>query len=177
MSFQGFNRTVGGRKTEWIKLGALKAGAEKTAIEPPSGKNGSGDSECPPLRDEDVEQPAGGCDELSLSQMDKTHDLTLSDIQDDGSIKLREEGALSKENSFLALMDNSLPRLNSSILLSDKFELSMSQIEVDDVDEIDCDEGPLQYGDEDTALDEALDAELATAAGDGGVTDVPRDDR
>ena len=70
---KGFNRTVGGRKTEWIKLGALKAGAEKTASEPPSGKNGSGDRECPPLRDVDVEQPAGGCDELS--QMDKTHDL------------------------------------------------------------------------------------------------------
>ena len=103
-------------------------------------------------------------DEIVLSQNENSHDLTISDIQDDGSLQLREEGALTKERSHDDSIDNSLPRLNSSILLSDKIGLSISEIEEDEdnmLDEIVCDEGRLQYGIEDTALEESLDAELA----------------
>ena len=158
VSFQGFNRTVGGRKTEWIKLGSLKAGA--IPVGSGSGKEGaastslgtgSGGNECPPSL-QDVEQSTRGCDGVSNESVsgESTHNLTLSDTLDDGSIRLREEGALFKDNSFLNLTDNSLPNLNSSILLSDKIELSFNNIEEEED----------QYGDEETALVESLDAEL-----------------
>ena len=77
----------------------------------------------------ETEVAAGGGDSHSD---ESTHNLTLSDTLDDGSIKLREEGALFKENSFLNLTENSLPSLNSSILLSDKIGLSINEIETDD---------------------------------------------
>ena len=61
------------------------------------------------------EVAAGGCDSLSdeivPSQNENSHDLTISDIQDDGSLQLREEGALTKERSHDESMDNSLPSL------------------------------------------------------------------
>ena len=129
----------------------------------PTGQEGDGQSECPPpLEDSDLDQPAGGwnslSDEILHSQME-THKITLSDTGDDGSLKLKEQGALSKAHLVL----RSLSHLKSSILLSDKIGLGLSQIDTDEdsSDQMEYDEGPLQYGDDETAIEEALDAELA----------------
>ena len=196
---KGFNRTVvkkeekTGRRFGWAKPllqfkgGALPLGVpchsngEKTGSVSPTGQDGNGDAECPPpLEDVELDQPAGGCeslsDEILLSQMEM-HDLTLSDTGKDGSLKLKEEGSLSKDRSFHDLKDNFLQSLNSSILLSDKIGLSLSQIDSDDdnlPDQMDydcdaqCSGAFLQYGDQEDALNEAMEEELARCEGNEG---------
>ena len=107
-------------------------------------------------------------DEVLLSQPDTLQENILSERANDGSPKLRNDGEVSQNKSFSSLHDDSRRSLNSSMLLSDKIELSINQPDSDDDESLGADrfdEGTLDYGDESAWLDEALEMELAGVEG------------
>ena len=79
----------------------------------------------------------------------------------DGSMDMREEGWLLNTTPLQGLGGEMDPDLDSSILLSSKLELSLSEVNVEDrrSHHVYVDEEPLHYGEEDGVLSNDLEEE------------------